>query len=83
MAGDEQFRILADPGLIRWTRERPFASAILAPGIDGEADLAEGAGIRGYDDILVPLARENTVAAPAWSVSQRRESAARSLRRAA
>jgi len=47
--------------------------------IDGEADLVEEVlRIRGYDDIpVVPLPRETTIAAPAWSVSQRRESAAR------
>ena len=47
--------------------------------IDGEADLVEEIlRIRGYDGIPVaPMARPTTVAAPAWSPAQRRESVAR------
>ena len=81
VAGDEQFRILADLGFDPSDEGETIRTSVPSwrQDIDGEADLVEEVlRIRGYDDIpVVPLSRENTVAAPAWSVSQRRESAAR------
>jgi phenylalanyl-tRNA synthetase beta chain len=78
---DEQLRILDDLGFAP-VAEGDIIRTQVPPwrrDIDGEADLVEEVlRIRGYDDIpVVPLTRPNTVAAPAWSLSQRRESAAR------
>jgi phenylalanyl-tRNA synthetase beta chain len=79
--GDEQSSILADLGFDPVDEGETIRTSVPSwrPDIDGEADLVEEVlRIRGYDDIpVVPLMRENTVAAPAWSVSQRRESSAR------
>ena len=79
--GDEQLRILADLGFDPVDEGDTIRTSVPSwrQDIDGEADLVEEVlRIKGYDDIpVVPLPRETTVAAPAWSVSQRRESAAR------
>ena len=79
--GDEQLRILADLGFDPVDDGDTIRTSVPSwrQDIDGEADLVEEVlRIKGYDDIpVVPLSREATVAAPAWSVSQRRESAAR------
>ena len=79
--GDEQVRILADLGFDPVDEGDTIRTSVPSwrQDINGEADLVEEVlRIKGYDDIpVVPLTRENTVAAPAWSVSQRRESAAR------
>ena len=81
VAVDEQLRILADLGFNPVADGDAIRTAVppWRQDIDGEADLVEEVlRIRGYDDIpVVPLTRPNTVAAPAWSLSQRRESAAR------
>ena len=79
--GDEQLRILADLGFEPADEGDTICCQVPSwrQDIDGEADLVEEVlRIRGYDNIpVIPLARANTVAAPAWSLSQRRESAAR------
>ena len=79
--GDEQIRILRDLGFEPVDEGDNIRCKVPSwrHDIDGEADLVEEVlRIRGYDDIpVVPLTRPNTVAAPAWSLSQRRESAAR------
>ncbi len=79
--GDEQVRILADLGFEPVDEGATIRTSVPSwrQDIDGEADLVEEVlRIRGYDDIpVVPLPRGTTIAAPAWSVSQRRESAAR------
>ncbi len=79
--GDEQIRILRDLGFEPVDEGDNIRCQVPSSrhDIDGEADLVEEVlRIRGYDDIpVVPLTRPNTVAAPAWSLSQRRESAAR------
>lgn len=78
---DEQFRILDDLGFSPVADGDTIRTQVPSwrQDIDGEADLVEEVlRIRGYDDIpVVPLSRPNTVAAPAWSLTQRRESAAR------
>jgi len=79
--GEEQVRILGDLGFAPVDEGDTIRCQVPSwrQDIDGEADLVEEVlRIRGYDDIpVVPLARPNTVAAPAWSLGQRRESAAR------
>ncbi|PPR09175.1 MAG: Phenylalanine--tRNA ligase beta subunit [Alphaproteobacteria bacterium MarineAlpha11_Bin1] len=81
--GDEQVRILADLGFDPVDEGDNICTVIPSwrQDINGEADLAEEIlRIRGYDDIpAVPLSREAVVAMPAWSASQRRESAARRI----
>lgn len=78
---DEQLRILDDLGFAPVADGDTILTQVppWRRDIDGEADLVEEVlRIRGYDDIpAVPLTRPNTVAAPAWSLSQRRESTAR------
>ena len=62
VAGDEQFRILADLGFDPSDEGRPFASVpSWRQDIDGEADLVEVLRIRGYDDILWCRWPEKTV----------------------
>jgi phenylalanyl-tRNA synthetase beta chain len=79
--GDEQVRILADLGFEPADEGETIRAKVPSwrQDIDGEADLVEEVlRIRGYDDIpVVPMVRPSTVAQPAWSASQRRESAAR------
>jgi phenylalanyl-tRNA synthetase beta chain len=79
--GDEQMRILADLGFAPVDEGETIRTQVPSwrQDIDGEADLVEEVlRIRGYDNIpVVPLPRDTTVSAPAWSPSQRRESAAR------
>jgi phenylalanyl-tRNA synthetase beta chain len=81
VSSDEQLRILSDLGFEPKDDGDTIRASVPSwrRDIDGEADLVEEVlRIRGYDDIpVVPLPRNNTVAAPAWSLSQRRESAAR------
>ncbi len=78
---DEQIRILEDLGFDPVDEGETIRTSIPSwrQDIDGEADLVEEVlRINGYDNIpAVPLTRGNTVAAPAWSSSQRRESATR------
>ncbi len=81
VSADVQMRILDDLGFAP-ADEGDTLRTTVPPwrrDIDGEADLVEEVlRIRGYDDIpAVPMTRPVTVAAPAWSLSQRRESAAR------
>jgi len=77
----EQLRILDDLGFAPIAEGDTIRTQVppWRRDIDGEADLVEEVlRIRGYDDIpVVPLTRPSTVAAPAWSLSQRRESVAR------
>lgn len=81
VAGEDQLRILTDLGFEPTDEGESIRTSVPSwrHDIDGEADLVEEVlRITGYDDIpVVPLTRETTVAAPAWSASQRRESAAR------
>ncbi|MEK9644216.1 MAG: phenylalanine--tRNA ligase subunit beta [Alphaproteobacteria bacterium] len=79
--GDEQLRILADLGFEPADEGATIRAKVPSwrQDIDGEADLVEEVlRIKGYDDIpVVPMVRPSTVVQPAWSASQRRESAAR------
>ncbi len=79
--GDEQVRILTDLGFEPVDEGAAIRAKIPSwrQDIDGEADLVEEVlRIRGYEEVPdVPMARPSTIAQPAWSASQRRESAAR------
>jgi phenylalanyl-tRNA synthetase beta chain len=78
---EEQLRILDDLGFAPLAEGDTIRTQIppWRRDIDGEADLVEEVlRIRGYGDIpVVPLTRTDTVSLPAWSFSQRRQSAVR------
>lgn len=79
--GDDQVRILESLGFEISDDGETLKVSVPSwrSDIDGEADLVEEIlRIRGYDDIpVVPMARETTVAQPAWSATQRRSARAR------